>query len=200
MHAYLLIGNNNELIEQKTIELAKVYNSEIINFSLTKIEDVRELIKFCKLSYSEGYAIQVSNIEKLSIEASNAFLKILEEPQEKITFILTANNINSLLPTIISRCQVVRIKNQEERIKNQDLENFITKDKIGKLEYVAKLKTKDEALDFLENLISLIHQNITNMPDPKFGHKALDSLKAIKANGNISIQLTNFVVNSSIQT
>jgi DNA polymerase-3 subunit delta' len=39
--------------------------------------------------------------------AANAFLKILEEPPEKSTFILTTSNPNILLPTIISRCQPI---------------------------------------------------------------------------------------------
>ena len=39
--------------------------------------------------------------------AANAFLKILEEPPEKSTFILTTSNSNILLPTIISRCQPI---------------------------------------------------------------------------------------------
>jgi DNA polymerase III subunit delta' len=48
------------------------------------------------------------NIEKMPEKAANAFLKTLEEPGEDLMFILTTDNFNSLLPTIVSRCQILR--------------------------------------------------------------------------------------------
>jgi DNA polymerase-3 subunit delta' len=40
-------------------------------------------------------------------EVTNAFLKLLEEPPEEVMFILTTDQPDALLPTVISRCQVV---------------------------------------------------------------------------------------------
>jgi DNA polymerase III subunit delta' len=48
------------------------------------------------------------NIEKMPDKAANAFLKTLEEPGEDLMFILTTDNFNALLPTIVSRCQIFR--------------------------------------------------------------------------------------------
>lgn len=50
----------------------------------------------------------VLNAHQMTDEAANAFLKILEEPQAKTTVILTTNRLNSLLPTVRSRCRLVR--------------------------------------------------------------------------------------------
>lgn len=60
---------------------------------------------------NEGYRniIIISEIEKMRKEASNNFLKLLEEPPQEIVFILTTSNVNALLPTIISRCQHIRM-------------------------------------------------------------------------------------------
>lgn len=49
-------------------------------------------------------------IENMTIEAINSILKFLEEPGQKVYAFLTTNNENAILPTIISRCQVLRLK------------------------------------------------------------------------------------------
>ncbi len=47
--------------------------------------------------------------DAMNAEAANAFLKILEEPPPQTLFFLTTSQPNALLPTIISRCQIVRL-------------------------------------------------------------------------------------------
>jgi len=47
------------------------------------------------------------NAEALTIEAANCLLKIIEEPPEYAIIILICSNIQSILPTILSRCQVI---------------------------------------------------------------------------------------------
>lgn len=49
--------------------------------------------------------VVLTNVETMRKEAANAFLKNLEEPSERILFILTTEHFDSLLPTITSRCQ-----------------------------------------------------------------------------------------------
>jgi DNA polymerase-3 subunit delta' len=51
--------------------------------------------------------IIITRIETMRPEAANAFLKVLEEPGERVIFILTADRVDALLPTILSRCQIV---------------------------------------------------------------------------------------------
>ena len=60
-----------------------------------------------KLSPNEGNfkVCIIEQADKMTIQASNAFLKTLEEPPEDTIIILTTSKPNSLLPTIISRCQ-----------------------------------------------------------------------------------------------
>ena len=49
-------------------------------------------------------------VENMSVEAINSILKFLEEPESEIYAFLTTNNENNVLPTIISRCQLLRLK------------------------------------------------------------------------------------------
>ena len=55
-------------------------------------------------------------IENMTIEAINSILKFLEEPGQKVYAFLTTNNENTILPTIISRCQVLRLKLIDKQI------------------------------------------------------------------------------------
>jgi DNA polymerase-3 subunit delta' len=52
----------------------------------------------------------VPNFEAANENAANAFLKTLEEPPEYAVLILTTDDLESLLPTIRSRCEVVNLR------------------------------------------------------------------------------------------
>lgn len=67
------------------------------------IEQVREMIRRVELRQTNDVYIVIRPAEKLSQEAANAFLKNLEEPGEKVHFILVTSAPGLLLPTILSR-------------------------------------------------------------------------------------------------
>lgn len=54
--------------------------------------------------------IIITGADTMRKESANAFLKLLEEPSGKVMFILTAENTDKLLPTIVSRCQQIRLQ------------------------------------------------------------------------------------------
>ncbi len=61
--------------------------------------------------YSAVHKVYIINeAEKMTIQAQNAILKTLEEPPEYAVIILLTANVNSLLPTILSRCVVLNMK------------------------------------------------------------------------------------------
>ena len=49
-------------------------------------------------------------VENMTLEAVNSILKFLEEPEAEVYAFLTTNNVNNVLPTIISRCQNLNLK------------------------------------------------------------------------------------------
>lgn len=75
------------------------------------IDQIRELQHTLALApYSARYRIAlIPNFQKLTVQAQNALLKTLEEPQDKVIILLTVNALESLLPTIVSRCEVIRL-------------------------------------------------------------------------------------------
>ena len=73
------------------------------------IERIRQLRRLSALKPLEGKrVIIIAEADRMTIEATNSLLKILEEPPPFMHMILTTSKVNSILPTIISRCQEVR--------------------------------------------------------------------------------------------
>jgi len=77
------------------------FNNEI------KIEDARNIKK--KLYYKVTTKKLLVFSGKLTLEAQNSLLKNIEEAAENVYFIFSTSNEDNLLPTIRSRCSVVRL-------------------------------------------------------------------------------------------
>ena len=132
--------NNKINFENKSYKL--IQNKSNPNFYLIDVQEdrkniditqIRELIiKLNKSSFNKKKRfVLIDNIELLNLNSINALLKILEEPNENINFILINNN-KRVLPTLKSRClnfKVFLTKDQSIRIINQllhdDINNII---------------------------------------------------------------------------
>lgn len=77
-----------------------------------KVDQIRALQHDLSLSpYEAKYRVAVLlRFEETSPSAANALLKTLEEPPPQVVIILTAESGERLLPTIVSRCEVLRLR------------------------------------------------------------------------------------------
>jgi len=131
-------ANDAEL--SKRLQLLAKDAYEIVDFSLrpslTDDESSKNLRAFYPIKYfrntikpvsrlkpNEGKktVIIISNIEQMRKESANAFLKLLEEPSDNVIFLLTCDNQEALLPTIISRCQLIRMS----PLKSSEIEDAL---------------------------------------------------------------------------
>jgi DNA polymerase III delta prime subunit len=105
-------------------------------------------------------ACVINDAQLLTTEAQNAMLKFLEEPPDNTIIFLTASTKEALLPTILSRCQVIELltannlseKEGEELYEQiERLRSLTVSDSLQMAETIAK--NKDEALLWLENII-----------------------------------------------
>lgn len=72
------------------------------------IDAVRDLLNRLYLTPSAAYKIVIiERAERMTVEAANCLLKMLEEPPPQTIFMLTTDNIRDLLPTVISRSRVL---------------------------------------------------------------------------------------------
>ncbi len=80
--------------------------------STIKIEQVRELQHSLSLTPLESrYKIAIlADFDRATTSAANALLKTLEEPPAHGVLLLTARSTEQLLPTIVSRCQIINLR------------------------------------------------------------------------------------------
>ena len=155
-----LLNNKHELKEEdniisKTVENRTYPDLIIIDTKKeqVKIDDIRRIEdKFSQTSINQlGIKIYIINlIENLRPNEANALLKFLEEPLDNTYAILTTENEYSILPTILSRTEIVRFSSVN---KNDLIDECI---KIG-------VNKKDaEILTFFQNDASMIKEEIEN--------------------------------------
>ena len=74
-----------------------------------KIDQIRELKKILQFPPLEGMLriVLLEEVQTMRREAGNSLLKILEEPPPDNLFLLISNTMSSMLPTIVSRCQLI---------------------------------------------------------------------------------------------
>lgn len=143
IHTFLPVPTDVSVEElRKRLELLRKDPYEIVDFSLrpsltdedsTKnkrafypIDYFREEIRpaaYYKPNEGQKTVIIMTGIESMKKEAANSFLKLLEEPSENLMFILTTDNTEALLPTIISRCQHIQFSS----LKTQEIEQALIK-------------------------------------------------------------------------
>jgi DNA polymerase III subunit delta' len=75
------------------------------------VDDIRALGGFFQLSAAEGgrRVVIIDTADEMNPNAANALLKMLEEPPERAVLLLISHQPSSLLPTIRSRCRILRL-------------------------------------------------------------------------------------------
>ena len=148
----LLVGGNEEekLLSAKSF-IKKIYNNSIISNkidrnsfldlkildtanNIIKIEEVRGVIKFLSLSplESDKKFVIIVSADKMNKNAANALLKMLEEPPANSHIILIAPSVDSLLPTIRSRCILVHFTPNTDDYQNPEIDQM----QAGKLQEI----------------------------------------------------------------
>ncbi len=89
------------------------------------VEESRQIMKKLSLkAYGDKYKIMIIWLpERMNAQAANKMLKLLEEPPEKTIFLLVCDNAEAILPTIISRTQIINVPAAD----NNQIAKFIKK-------------------------------------------------------------------------
>lgn len=73
------------------------------------VDDIRSLQgRLSETSIGTYRCCIIRSVERMNAEASNALLKILEEPPAALIFLFTTESLQSLLPTVVSRMRIFR--------------------------------------------------------------------------------------------
>jgi len=133
---------------------------------------------------AKGRVVILEDGSKLTDEAQNALLKTLEELPVQGLFILGADSDAKLLPTVVSRCQIIRIQNPEFRIQNlnykEDIEKLVNSRIEARFEYIEKLTDREE---FFHSLMDYFHKQLP--AHTEFTKELLQAEEWAKQNVNI---------------
>jgi len=156
------------------LDLQKDSNSEDIYYlkcledkNSIGIEQVKQLINWSnsKPFHSKHKAGIILEAEKLTEQAQNAMLKLLEEPSKSNNYILTTSNYRDLISTITSRCQLIL----DSKINNDELDisEFIKSDQLGRLNFVNIEVTNENKNIFLLSLLKYYRARLKEGEDTR---------------------------------
>ena len=110
--------DENNLACEECINCQKIKNNAYVDYKLIEGVDLKNDVTlaiqddFNKSSVeNEDIKIYIINlIEKAPVASLNKLLKFIEEPNSNIVAIFTSNSVDSILQTIVSRCQTITLK------------------------------------------------------------------------------------------
>ncbi len=162
MISLLLITKNKE--EAKKYLFKEIVKKNDLFFEIIpekkeySINNIKNLWSETKIFNKSKRIYFLANFHIASLEAQNAFLKLLEEPPKNVLFVITTDNQNKLLSTIVSRTKIINLnkkvstENDLDKDKKKLLETFL-KDKNLNLIKSYELSIDDIILFFKEKLI-----------------------------------------------
>lgn len=175
--------------------------------SVITIEQVREAIGRIATRQTTDVFVLVRPAEAMSEAAANAFLKNLEEPREKVHFVLVTDRPSSLLPTILSRSAVYFLRDSrpldgaisaDEKVKTLAKRLMVAKpsDLVGIAEEIAKKKdgVRVYALDVLGTAIDMLYKTYFITGKEVFAQKLpkfLAAYEGVAKNGHVKLQIVS---------
>lgn len=221
-NAYIFESQNPTYNLEKAIEFARqIFLSKGIDIDTNKnpdlilinkedeaikIDDVRQVIKsmYIRPNNGEVKIYIFNNSQNLRTESSNALLKSIEEPSSYSYIIFTTTNAYSLLPTIRSRCQLIRLnKAREESVIDESKLNEILANLMeGKLDSYYKNKAffesaKEEKEALFDSILlffrKILYYKYTE--DKKVDSK--EDFYYIKRLDNVSFDLLEDLINKT---
>lgn len=144
----------NECINCKKINNLNYYDLKIIdgyNSSILKDDVYNTLQEFnnTSLESAQNKFLIIKGFENASKHISNLLLTTIENPQKNTYYFFTTKNINNILDTIKSRCQIYKIESNKEMLENLfEYKNLTLEDKKILIEVY---KTYNEIKNVLEN-------------------------------------------------
>lgn len=171
---YLIIGSTRDKRLEKALMLRDTQDGAPVDTIVIppeedtsiKIEHVRQIQQSMSRSPMMGptkTAIFLE-MERASTETQHALLKLLEEPPSFALIILTADKKESLLPTILSRASVIKLKRSTEVFDlpthYQELRTLLEGDASIKFTHGSHFETKEEGVAWLESVLTSFHQKL----------------------------------------
>lgn len=168
------------------------------------VEQIREVAGLAMARQTSDRYIIIRPAEKLSDVAANAFLKNLEEPNDKVHYILITNHLSKILPTILSRAEIYLLKEKwnYKEIEGGEKEKMLAKkliaakssDLVSVAEEIASKKNgvREYALEVVRIAIEMLYKTYFMTEKEAFIKKLpkfLDLYDNLEHNGHIKLHI-----------
>lgn len=166
----ILAGNKAQLEHPDVLFLSE-------KLGIEAVKKVKEHLKW-KPALAQKRIVVIEPADKLTFDSQNGLLKILEEPSENGLIVLGVENEESLLPTVISRCEVRILKaDLKNNADFSSIETILGKDAGERLEQIEKIEDRK---NFLTDLLFYYRSKLPN--DVQTVRKLLEAEKWIAQN------------------
>lgn len=166
---------------------------------LIKKEEIEEIIEnsFSKPYRGSHKIVIIDDFDKVTVEGQNALLKTLEEPMDYLILILISSTMKKILPTIISRCRVLKFTDvTRDRIEDFLLKRNITEKNArlfsrlsnGNVSLAIRYSEDPELLSKREDIIRLTDKIIRN------SEFIFDEINFFKENREDFADILNFML------
>lgn len=182
MHAYLITGGTQEerskhitdaLRERKISPLDRIsVHPETTSIDIEQIRSIYPRLSLGPLG-NTAHTIVIHAAHTMTIEAQNAFLKTLEEPAGRAIIYLETGEPDALLPTVLSRCQIIRLAPNTDRVQpcqshSDELPHCMktivqlqSSSMGGRLKIIdTSIKTRDDALAFVNQSMQVLQPHL----------------------------------------
>ncbi len=189
--SYVFYGSNSDISYTAAKDFAK--DAGVSEFDIIEVEpeireknskgeigvkQIREMIRQINLTpgHGSGKMAIIREADKLGVEAANTLLKTLEEPPKTATIILLSSDLK-LLPTILSRCQILRQSDKLTPADEEILADFrqAISGNLKKAFKNAEKMSTDEDLDGKLNTI------LASLRNQLFADANIDKIRVMKS-------------------
>lgn len=212
MHTFLIIGSTKEERTEKITTLLTTENispfdtrkllltDDALSLGISLVRNWQKQLLLMP-QHSPLAAGVIESADLLTVEAQNALLKTLEEPPQHTHIYMEAQSDIALLPTILSRCSVIRLKDTKITLSQKDEEMVTTLQrltntttKIGQILQIidGEIKNKADAQQWIEDALIIVKKTKTRWTIAMYGmlqKRLLDARKQLRANVSYKLVL-----------
>lgn len=160
------------LIDENYYDDLKVVEPDGMGIKKEQILNLQKQLSLKSINDNNQVYI-IKNAEKMNLNAANSLLKFIEEPEDGIFGILITTDRKQILPTILSRCNLISLKSTNQIDYSQeeitDIVNFLSlmnqkkEDTLAYLKesFFSKYKTRDEVIKSF-NVMEIVLDSLIN--------------------------------------
>ena len=210
-HGYLIVGDMKggsaelvrrileKLFPDATAQVEANSHPDVVTLEpegkarIISVDSMRERIvePMSTTAFSGGWKVGViSGVDRLNPQSANAFLKSLEEPTPKTMYLMTTDQPDSILPTIVSRAQRIDLPLSEGVLEGDDYEAvaaaFAARDASALAEKLRELKDEADDADvalvrkaFFKTVLSFVRKMMLGGKLPAY--QAFRNVEAVEA-------------------